>query len=78
MISIDEIVALAKEVSVTDPINWDDLQLSEDHAFRLIAAGLLEYIESIDNMEDQLKIALATAVKLSVENFVLNIKLLRK
>lgn len=78
MISIDEIVALAKEVNVTDPIMWDSLQLSEDHAFRLIAAGLLEYIESIENMEDQLKIALATAVKLSVENFVLNLKLLTK
>lgn len=78
MISIDELIQLAQDIEHTDPIDWDYLNISEDNAYRLIASGLLEHIQSIANKEDQFKILLATATKLSVENFVLNIKLLSK
>lgn len=78
MLTLDDLVSMAQEIELTDPIDWDGLNISDVHAYRLIAAGLLEQIESIPDLEDQLNILLATATKLLVENFVLNIKLLSK
>ena len=78
MISLDELVALAHEIENTDPIDWAMLNVSEQDSYRLLASGLLEHIQSIDDPESRLNILLATATKLLVENFVLNIKLLSK
>lgn len=77
MISIDKLVELAQEIEINDPIDWTELNISETHAYRLLAAGLLEHLESI-NKEDHINILLATSLKLIVENFVLNLKLLSK
>lgn len=78
MITIDELVILAQEVENSDPIDWAYLNVSEIQAYRLMASGLLEYFQTLDSDEDRIKMLLATAVKLSVENFVLNLKLLEK
>lgn len=78
MISIDELVLLAQDIEHTDPIDWAYLNINEEDAYRLIATGLLEHINSVKDKETQFKILLATAVKLNVENFVLNIKLLNR
>lgn len=78
MISLDELVRLAQEIENTDPIDWDMLNVGEQDSYRLLASGLLEHIQAIDDSETRLNILLATATKLLVENFVLNIKLLSK
>lgn len=71
MLSIDDLVELAKEVEVTDPIDWGMLNIDEDNAYRLIATSVLE---QFSQPLDQPTI-LATITKLIVENFVLNLKL---
>lgn len=78
MISLDELVKLAQEIENTDPIDWAMLNVGEQDSYRLLASGLLEHIQAIDDSETRLNILLATATKLLVENFVLNIKLLSK
>lgn len=78
MLNINELVALAQEIEHTDPIDWGYLNVGEEQAYRLMAAGMLEYCQSLDTDEERLHMLLATAVKLSVENFVLNLKLLEK
>jgi len=78
MISLDELVRLAQEIENTDPIDWAMLNVGEQDSYRLLASGLLEHIQAIDDSETRLNILLATATKLLVENFVLNIKLLSK
>ena len=60
---------LAKECDTVDPIDWGELNISEKEAFRLMAMHVAE----MDNDYLTLK---AICVKLMVENFVLNLKLL--
>jgi hypothetical protein len=69
--AILNLVALAKEGAEFDPIDWGDLNISEDQAYIMMAAHVLE-------MERNHLTDGAIIVKLLVENFVLNLKLLGK
>ena len=62
------IVELAKEASISDPIDWKQLNISEEQAYVMMAAHVLE-------MERNHVTDTAIIVKLLVENFVLNLKL---
>ena len=68
---VRNLVILAKEGAVMDPIDWGDLNISEDHAYALMAAHVLQ-------MERNHLTDGAIIVKLLVENFVLNMRLLGK
>ena len=63
------LVELAKEGGDFDPIDWGDLNISEDEAYVMMAAHVLE-------MERNHLTDGAIIVKLLVENFVLNCKLM--
>ena len=65
------LVILAKEGAEFDPIDWDELNISEDQAYAMMAAHVLE-------MERNHLTDGAIIVKLLVENFVLNLRLLGK
>jgi len=65
------LVELAREGEVMDPIDWGDLHISEDQAYAIMAAHVLQ-------MERNHLTDGAIIVKLLVENFVLNLKLLGK
>ena len=69
--SIRNLVILAKEGETMDPIDWGDLNITEDQAYVMMAAHVLE-------MERNHLTDGAIIVKLLVENFVLNLKLLGK
>lgn len=71
---LDLIVELAQEVETQDPIDWGMLSISEVEAYRLIANNLLEHFLSLDADDRELAM-MSTLVKLTVENFVLNLKL---
>ena len=62
---------LALEADTVDPIDWGQLSISEDEAFKLMAMHVAE----MENNHLTLK---AVCVKLMVENFVLNLKLMGK
>lgn len=70
MISVEQLVELAKEVETEDPIDWGMLAVDEEAAYRLVASQVIE----IYNTNDQVTM-LATITKMVVENFVLNLKL---
>lgn len=72
---VEQLVALAQEIDVTDPIDWADLAVSESEAYTLIANNILEQYLT-HSAEDRDMILLATVVKLTVENFALNLRLL--
>jgi hypothetical protein len=69
--SIRNLVILAKEGETMDPIDWGDLNITEDQAYIMMAAHVLE-------MERNHLTDAAIIVKLLVENFVLNLKLMGK
>ena len=63
------LVDLAIEVEMEDPIDWGMLAISEHDAYELMAAHVLEM--NNDDLTNK-----AIIVKLLVENFVLNLKLM--
>jgi hypothetical protein len=63
------LVDLAMEVEMEDPIDWGMLAVSEHDAYELMAAHVLEM--NNDDLTNK-----AIIVKLLVENFVLNLKLM--
>ena len=65
------LVELAKEGAVMDPIDWGELNITEEQAYVMMATHVLE-------MERNHLTDGAIIVKLLVENFVLNLKLLGK
>lgn len=71
MSDIDTLVALAMEVEVEDPIDWGMLAIDEQEAYTLMATHVLEM--NNDDLTNR-----AIIVKLLVENFVLNLKLMEK
>ena len=68
---VELLVELAMESEIADPIDWGELSVSEEEAYRLMALHVLD-------MEMTDTIARSIIVKLLVENFVLNMKLLGK
>ena len=60
---------LAEDCETVDPIDWGQLNISEKEAFKLMAMHVAE-------MENDSLTLKAICVKLMVENFVLNLKLL--
>lgn len=73
----EQLIALAKEVEMADPIDWGMLSISEDQAYELLAGNVLEqYLLTDSDYRDI--VMLSVVLKLTVENFVLNLKLLQK
>jgi hypothetical protein len=68
---VRNLVELAKEGAMMDPIDWGELNITEDQAYVMMATHVLE-------MERNHLTDGAIIVKLLVENFVLNLKLLGK
>lgn len=64
---------LAQEIEVEDPIDWGMLSISEENAYNLISANVVNHFDKYDHSEREIMIA--TIVKMVVENFVLNLKL---
>ena len=69
--AIRNLVDLAKAASEADPIAWHGLKITEEQAYVMMAAHVLE-------MERNHLTDGAIIVKLLVENFVLNLKLAGK
>jgi len=79
-ISIQQLATLAQETSLSDPIDWGELAIDEEHAYILMSSHMIEQFGNTNNgkFEEQYLTLLAVCVKLNVENFVLNLKLLGK
>lgn len=69
MIAVDDVIEIAKTTSIgnIDEFNWDDMPLSKDETYRLVATGLTQMDLTYEAM-------LATCIKLSVENMLLHMK----
>ena len=70
------LAAFAREVEDTDPVAWGELPLDRGMAYDLVATQIAERFRGYEDKgvgrDQQLVIALATVVKLSVETFVLH------
>ncbi|MGN6390406.1 MAG: hypothetical protein ACTHL1_12935 [Burkholderiaceae bacterium] len=70
--------ALIREIESEDPIDWGMLGVDEDDAARLIALSVVEHYETqLRPMaeSDREMVLVASVAKLTLENFVLHLKL---
>lgn len=77
-INLKAVEELIKEIELADPIDWGMLNINEDDATSLIASSVIEHYEkNIKPMAetDREYIFISSIAKLTLENFVLNIKL---
>lgn len=72
-ISTKQLAQLAKEAEITDPIEWGELTIQEDVAYEMMAASVIEMMMKLTDNEKEV-VAMASLVKLLVENFVLNLR----
>jgi hypothetical protein len=70
----EEIIELAKEVELSDEIDWADLPLDKDRIYQIIGSQTYELYEHYSQSENGEAILLATITKLLIENFVLNLQ----
>lgn len=74
MITVEQLIELAQEAETVDPIDWSALNIDENAAYQIVASQVIE--EFGEFSEEQYLTLLACLVKLTVENFTLNLKLL--
>lgn len=67
----EELASIARELETNNPIDWDQLAISEEAAYLMMASQVMTLFSGQSN-----EVLLATITKLIVENFVLNLKLL--
>ena len=73
-ISVKQLAQLAREVEITDPIEWGELSIQEDVAYEMMAASVIEMMMKLKDDEKEV-VAMASIVKLLVENFVFNLRM---
>ena len=71
----EQIIELAKEVELSDEIEWDNLPLDKDRIYQIIGSQTYELYEEYAKSENGEAILLATITKLLIENFVLNLRI---
>lgn len=73
-ITVQQLAEIAQEADMQDPIDWGMLSINEDEAFLMMAANVIEQMETVPTDQREY-VAMATVTKLLVENFVLNLRL---
>ena len=72
--AVGRLVGLAREIDIREPIDWSSLKITEDEIYEMMANSVIDQMYSLPE-EHREGVAMATLVKLLVENFVLNTKL---
>jgi hypothetical protein len=75
-VDLELLVDIAQEVEGQDSIPWDRLAVGKEQAYKMVAASILEMFDKSEYTFDDKVILLSTITKLTVENMLLNIKLL--
>ena len=75
-INLELLVDIAQEVEGQDSIDWSKLAVSKDAAYKMVATSILEMFDKSEYTFDDKVILLSTITKLTVENMLLNIRVL--
>ena len=75
-VDLDLLVDIAQEVEGQDSIDWSKLSMDKDAAYKLVATSILEMFDKPEYTFDDKVVIMSTITKLTVENMLLNIKLL--
>jgi hypothetical protein len=75
-IDLELLVDIAQETEGQDAIDWSKLNVDKDTAYRMVATSILEMFDKPEYTFDDKVILLSTITKLTVENMLLNIRVL--
>lgn len=75
-VDLDLLVDIAQEVEGQDSIPWDKLAVGKEQAYKMVATSILEMFDKEAYTFDDKVILLSTITKLTVENMLLNLKVL--
>jgi hypothetical protein len=70
-----QVIELAKQIEETDPIDWSDLPLNRESIYFMLGTTVLERVSETQSASEREIILMASVVKLTVENFVLEMRL---
>ncbi|OUU25611.1 MAG: hypothetical protein CBB97_09360 [Candidatus Endolissoclinum sp. TMED37] len=76
--NLKQLIELAKDSTISDPIDWESVNLNEDTVYEMIGMSVIEMMHKIDKNEHKDVMMAASLLKLTVENFVLHLKLKNK
>jgi|TARA_Y100000114_G_C11726176_1_gene311081 hypothetical protein len=76
--NLKQLIELAKESNISDPIDWEKVNLNEDTVYEMIGLSVIEMMHKIEKDPNVNVMLAASILKLTVENFVLNLKLKNK
>ena len=76
--NLKQLIELAKESNISDPIDWEKDNLNEDTVYEMIGLSVMEMMHKIEKDPNVNVMLAASILKLTVENFVLNLKLKNK
>ena len=65
---------MQKSQTISDPIDWDKINLNEDTVYEMIGLSVIEMMAKIENDKNRDVLLAASILKLTVENFALNLK----
>jgi hypothetical protein len=72
--NLKQLIEIAKESNISDPIDWEKINLNEDTVYEMIGLSVVEMMAKIEKDENRDVLLAASILKLTVENFVLNLK----
>ena len=72
--NLKQLIEIAKESNISDPIDWEKINLNEDTVYEMIGHSVVEMMAKIEKDENRDVLLAASILKLTVENFVLNLK----
>ena len=75
-ITLEQLVDIAAEVEAGDPADWGKLAVGQQEAFKMIGTSILDMFDKEVYTDDDKLIILATITKLTVENMLLNLKIM--
>ena len=74
--TLNDIISLARCFELEDQIDWDYLNLKEEDVYSMFALSLKEMMEIFETQEAKEVACYAIILKLLVENFVLNMRIM--
>ncbi len=75
-VNLDLLVDIAQEVEGQDSVDWGKLAVGKEQAYKMVAASIIEMFDKPEYTFDDKVIIMSTITKLTVENMLLNLKVL--
>lgn len=74
-VTLQDLIDLAKEIEAGENnIDWDSLSVNQDQVYNMLALGVVDQVNSIAPHRKEL-VLYASVLKLTVENFILQLRL---